>query len=120
MKITNDMIWKEVIKSREQGELTDELAILAIEIAKILYASEKYRKCSWTLKEEFISQFTLSLTRGWKNINPYQNPKAYLQILANWSALEVLRNEKKINDRKKFLKNTAKLYKPTVLSVERN
>lgn len=117
MIVTNDILRREVIHAREIGELTDELAILAIEVARILYSSERYINCSWSIKEEFVSQFTLSLTRSWKRIDPIQNPKAYLQTLANWSALEVLRNEKKLTERKKFLKNTAKALKPTVLSM---
>jgi DNA-directed RNA polymerase specialized sigma subunit len=93
--LTNSRLLPEVIKSKELGRITNELATMLLMLTR-KYAS-KHWFSGYTYKEDMISEAVANLCQNALKFNPElsSNPFAFYTSCINNSFLQVLNNEKK-------------------------
>lgn len=96
--LNNADLMKEIIKSREQNKMTDELAKMFMVLAK-RYAS-KGRFVNYTYNEDLQAFALLTGCKVWRSFNPEKgnNPFAYFTQVFKAAFLQFDNNERKQRD----------------------
>jgi hypothetical protein len=81
----------------ELGELTEEFAIIAIEIASKQINRKK--AIPYSVREEAISSFSLKLVRKWHLIKPDKYPQSYINLMASSTLIDIQRKFKRDLDK---------------------
>lgn len=80
---------RELATSKRQGMMTNRFAELAVEVARRYYMTERW---SGTDADTLMSDFHLRLARNWQKIEEI-NPRSYLQKMAYFVGLDLLRRD---------------------------
>ena len=73
------------------GYLTDDFAILAMDVAKKRINNHKNQNIPYSAREEAFSVFCFKLTTKWGKIDPEKYPGSYLNFMAHNCLMDVLR-----------------------------
>jgi RNA polymerase sigma factor (sigma-70 family) len=93
--VTNKALLAEFAKSKERGEMTNELAKMVMLICERYARRGSY--ASYTYNEDLQSFALMNLVKSWKSFNPEksQNPFAYFTSCIHNSFLQYLNQERK-------------------------
>ena len=73
---------KAIQRAKRLGRLTDELARLALSVAKIHFCKHRYRDVSSCDKDDLLGDYGLALAKHWEKLDAAKNPYSYLVTMA--------------------------------------
>ncbi len=70
-----------ILRARKLGRCTEELAALAMRIARGHIAKEKFSGYSEQDREDIVGAWALLFVRKWQRIDPEKNPHSYITTM---------------------------------------
>ena len=92
-RVTNAELRAELARCRLGGELTDDMARLAMAVGKRYLGARKWRTVRRVVKEGAFSGYLVKLVRLWPRIND-RNPFAYLTAMVHSATVDEVRRER--------------------------
>ena len=91
-RVTNAELRAELARCRLGGELTDDMARMAMAIGQGYLAARRWRRVRRVVKEDAFSGYLVRLVKCWPRIND-RNPFAYLTAMVHSATLDEVRKE---------------------------
>lgn len=73
MAVCKKELAEAVLRAKEQNELTNELAILGLKIARLYLSQKAFSRYPREIIEDIISHWSLNFVRKWEKLNPEKN-----------------------------------------------
>ena len=91
-RVTNAELRAELARCRAGGELTEDMARMAMAVGQRYLGARKWRKIRRVVKEDAFSGYLVKLVRLWPRIND-RNPFAYLTAMVRSVTIDEVRKE---------------------------
>ena len=92
-RVTSAELRTELARCRLDGELTEDMARMAMVVGKRYLGARKWREIRRVVKEDEFSGYLVKLVRLWPRING-RNPFAYLTAMVRSATVDEVRKEK--------------------------
>ena len=89
-RVTNAELRAELARCRLGGELTDDMARMAMAIGQGYLAARRWRRVRRVVKEDAFSGYLVRLVKCWPRIND-RNPFAYLTAMVRSATIDEVR-----------------------------
>ena len=105
-----DGLQEELKKSKKQGYMSEDFALIALQIANKIIYQKKYKHIKLEAKEEAISIFSEKLCKNWQKLNPESSIMSYISQIANNTLINLFKshdnNKRKLESYKEHLINS--------------
>ena len=93
-RVTSAELRTELARCRLDGELTEDMARMAMVVGKRYLGARKWREIRRVVKEDEFSGYLVKLVRLWPRING-RNPFAYLTAMVHSATVDEVRRDRR-------------------------